>query len=75
MKTYDPFRLKPSGDWHSRPRTERLGHVLYAHLSDPDTKATMVRLAALEGKQRGMADRVKGPKVHNPWKLRQEYSK
>jgi hypothetical protein len=77
MTKYEPFKLKPQGDWHSRPRTERLGNILYAHLSDPETKATMGRIAGLEGKgkQQGMADRVNGPKVRDPWQLRKEYQR
>jgi hypothetical protein len=72
MANYNPWKLKPAGQWHSRSRTERLGHVLYPHLSDAATQAEMIKLAALEGKQGGLVKRIQSgtEKVRNPWGLR-----
>ena len=67
---HDPWKLKPAGQWHDRPRTERLGHVLYAHLSDPQTQKTMLALAKLEGKQNGLAARMNVRKPKDQFKLR-----
>jgi hypothetical protein len=51
------MRMKPE-KWHDRPRLERLAHVMYPHLSDPETQRQMMETAAVEGKQAGMQRRI-----------------
>jgi hypothetical protein len=64
----DQWRLKPQGDWHQKPRAERLANVLYPNLvTDADTRASMLRLAAVEGKQSELGKRMQGGKSHDPW--------
>jgi hypothetical protein len=49
--------------------------VLYAHLSDPQTQSEMLRLAGVEGKQGGLANRIKGgEQKHVSWWDRKEPS-
>jgi hypothetical protein len=59
-------------DWHSRSRTERLANAMYPHLSDAATQAEMLKLAAVEGKQAGLAKRIQAgtERVRNPFGLK-----
>ena len=70
--TYDPFRLKPAGDWHSRPRANRLANVLYPHLAPKDVQQEMVALAKLEHRDASLAKRIQSgtEKLHNPWGIK-----
>jgi hypothetical protein len=70
MANYDPWRLRPEGTWHSRPRMSRLANVMYAHLSDPDTQKEMAQIAKNEGKRPPIEPGR--PVKKDIWKLRTE---
>jgi hypothetical protein len=72
MANYNPWKLRPAGEWDQRSRTEKLGAVLYPHLTDAATQAQMLKLAAVEGKEGQLAKRINAgtEKTHNPWGIK-----